>query len=98
MKTIICALGLLAAVVISSNFIGDRAEAQPPVAESSRGTPPIGNEVEVTLVAWAPESASQEKKFSGKLLLMNQEWLVIQEGTFENWLPRERVFFLKASK
>jgi len=34
----------------------------------------------------------------GKLLEVNPEWVVIGEGTYENWISRDRVVNIRASR
>ncbi len=39
-----------------------------------------------------------ELTLRGQLIYMSAEWCVLKDGTFENWVPREKVLSLRVSK
>lgn len=69
------------------------ATAPPPGA----GTPPLGKMVDITLVAW-PLSTQVTEKINGTLVAMQSDWIVVAEGTYEQWIPTEKVMVMRASK
>ena len=95
-KSVTCALGAAAVVAISLSFVGNHAEAQTP-PRSSAGTPPIGRLVEIHLVAW-PLSTTDAGKVGGTLISMTDQWIIVQDGTFEIWLPKDKVMSIRASR
>ena len=34
----------------------------------------------------------------GTLILVDDEWLVLKDGTYENWIPRDKVLFMRVSR
>lgn len=92
---LIWASGLAAAAVVY--FAIPQAEAQTGVAPQAAGTPPVGRLVEITLVAW-PLSTVLAGRVSGTLLSMTGDWVVVKEGTFEHWIPKEKIMDMKASR
>jgi len=70
---------------------------------------PYGQECIITMDPLAPRtgqstSQSAESGFQvdgtlrGQLIYMSDEWCVLKDGTFENWIPRNKVLSLRASK
>ena len=97
MKNIsVCVLGLAALVAVSWSVTGFRAEAQTP-GSIAVGTPPLGRQVEIHMVAW-PLSTVEVNKVGGTLIAMTDQWIIVKEGSDENWIPREKVMLMKASK
>ena len=97
MKNIsVCVLGLVTLVVVSWSITGFRAEAQTP-GSIAVGTPPLGRQVEIHMVAW-PLSTVETNKVGGTLIAMTDQWIIVKEGSDENWVPREKVMLMKASK
>ena len=37
-------------------------------------------------------------KWEGELIAMTDQWIIVKEGSDENWIPREKVMLMKASK
>lgn len=77
------------------------AEAQAGRTVAAPGTPPIGRLVEISLSPWSygqMPAAKDDRKVSGTLVAMTDRWVVVQEGTFENWVPMERVVVMRASR
>lgn len=54
----------------------------------------------------ASDSAEQSPKggftgpnmLEGVLVRMDQEWLVLKDGSFENWIPRDKVLTVRVSR
>jgi len=95
-KISVCVLSLAAVVAVSWSITGFRAEAQTPVAAPA-GTPPVGRQVTVQMVIW-PFSTGVVAKVEGTLVAMTDQWIVVKDGSDENWLPRDKVMGMKASK
>lgn len=79
----------------------DRAAAQAGRTAAAPGTPPIGRLVEISLSPWSygqTPTAKDDRKVTGTLVAMTDRWVVVQEGTFENWVPMERVVVMRASR
>ena len=94
---LIWASGLAAAAGVYFAIPQPQAEAQTGVAPQAAGTPPVGRLVDITLVAW-PLSTATAGRVSGTLLSMTGDWVVVKEGTFEHWIPKEKIMDMKASR
>ena len=88
--------GLLVAGVVCFALPLERAAAQTGTLPAA-GTPPIGRLVDITLVAW-PLSTNAAGRVTGTLLSMTGEWVVVKDGSFEHWIPKEKVLDMKASR
>ena len=96
---IVSLTGILAAAVIGFGLIGQKAEAQAGTKYvAAPGTPPIGAICEVRVLASIMSSKTEIEIVKGNLLAMTSDWIVLKEGTFENWVPREKVITLRASR
>lgn len=89
--------GLVAAAVVYFALPQQRAVAQTGVAPQAAGTPPVGRLVDISLVAW-PLSTATAGRVAGTLLSMTGDWVVVKEGTFEHWIPKEKIMDMKASR
>ena len=89
-------LSLAAVVAVSWSIAGFRAEAQTPESIAV-GTPPLGRQVEIHMVAW-PLSTAVANKVEGTLIAMTDQWIIVKQGSDESWVPREKVMLMKASK
>jgi hypothetical protein len=49
------------------------------------------------MVAW-PLSTVESNKLGGTLIAMTDQWIIVKEGSDENWIPRDKVMLMKASK
>lgn len=96
-KSLVVALLAAAMVAMTLEFSGTSARAQTPVAASSPGTPPIGRLVDIRLVAW-PLATAEAGRITGTLIAMTDQWLIVKDGTFEHWVPKEKVMDMKASR
>lgn len=90
-------LGLVTAGVVYWMMPMQQAAAQAG-GSSAPGTPPIGLLVDVTLVAWPLSTQRAEDAVKGTLLSMTGEWIVVKSGSYENWIPKEKVLCMKASR
>lgn len=95
-KWMIAMTGLVTAGVVYFCVPVQRAEAQAGPVQAA-GTPPIGRVVDVTLVAW-PLTTQMAGRVTGNLLSMTGDWIVVKEGSFEHWIPKEKVLSMKASR
>jgi hypothetical protein len=89
-------LSFAAVVVVSWWITGFSAEAQTP-GTTVVGTPPLGRQVEIQMVAW-PLSTAVANKVEGTLMAMTDQWIIVKGGSDESWVPREKVMLMKASK
>lgn len=98
MKTIIVSsLGILAALVIGMNITADAQSQQGNLSRAMSGAAPIGAICEVQVIASAYDASSGKFTFRGNLVTLGPEWVVLKEGNYQNWIPREKVVFIKAS-
>jgi hypothetical protein len=89
-------LGLASAVALVIAFPSQQATAQTRVAQAA-GSPPIGKIVKIDLVAW-PLTTQVAGEVKGTLLSMTSDWVVIQDGSYEHWVPKEKVLTMHASR
>jgi hypothetical protein len=108
MKT---SLILIAAAIAGVSYIELRAQTPVP-ASGPTGTTlayPYNKECIVTLDPRAerkdltpsqasPSGFEADGTMRGQLVYMSDEWCVLKDGSFENWIPREKVLALRASK
>ncbi|MEO5916005.1 MAG: hypothetical protein ABIS50_17350 [Luteolibacter sp.] len=64
---------------------------------SDPGAPPIGKLVDVTVITW-PLSTQPAFKINGTLIAMQPNWLVVNEGNYDHWIPTDKVMDIKAAK
>lgn len=95
-KISVCVLSLAAVAAVSWSLTGFRAEAQTPGAAPAVA-PPVGRQVVVRMVLW-PYSTDVSAKVEGILIGMSDQWIIVKDGSDENWLSRDKVMFIKASK
>ena len=57
----------------------------------------MGRLVDVQLVAW-PLSTAPAGLIRGTLVAMTTGWLVIKEGSYEHWVPMEKVMSMRVSR
>jgi hypothetical protein len=85
--------------MIGFGLISQKAEAQAGAKYApAPGTPPIGAVCEVRVLSSILSSRTEIEVVKGNLLAMTGEWIVLKDGTFENWVPREKVITLRASR
>ena len=51
----------------------------------------------VRMVLW-PYTTDVAAKVEGTLIGMSDQWIIVKDGSDENWLSRDKVMFIKASK
>ena len=61
------------------------------------GAPPIGKIVDITVIAW-PLGTQPVLKINGTLVAMQSEWIVVNEGTYDHWIPTAKVMSMRVSK
>lgn len=97
MKTILLSgSGILAAAILYFHVGTQPAQAQSG-QRSSPGTPPVGRLVDVQLIAW-PISTVAAYKVSGTLVAMTDQWIIVEAGNQEVWVPKEKVMTMTASR
>jgi hypothetical protein len=94
MKTKTTAI-LMAALLIGAVGIGLNDAAAAPAATAAES--PVGRLVDVQLVAW-PLSTAPAGMLHGTLIAMTTGWLVIKEGSYEHWVPMEKVMSMRVSR
>lgn len=70
-----------------------------PAATAAQGAAesPVGRLVDVQLVAW-PLSSAPAGTLHGTLIAMTAGWVVIKEGSYEHWVPMEKVMSMRVSR
>lgn len=43
-------------------------------------------------------SLTGDDTVEGSLVRLDEEWLVLKDGSYENWIPRDKVLFMRASR
>jgi hypothetical protein len=96
MKNKLIAIAVTAiAATIPLTLISNRADAAAPVAAAP--ATPLGRLVEIQLIAW-PLSTTIVGKVNGTLIAMPTGWLVVAEGSYEHWIPSEKVMSMRVSR
>ncbi len=93
-KTTLCVLSVATVVAVAWSFSEFRAEAQTPLPTAGS---PIGRQVEIQMVVW-PFSTVVVGKVQGTLSALSDQWIIVKNGSEENWLPRDKVMSMKVSK
>lgn len=102
-------LSLLAGAAVP--FFTQPSQAQQPTGNPAAKTVayPVGSRCVVTL---NPEVAATSRsggvndnanevldnKVQGDFLTINAEWIVLKEGNYENWIPRDKVLSMRVSR
>ena len=106
MKTKLLLLAAAALAVASFN-LDLKAQQSAPTASEVRF--PYGKECIITLdpKAWPQGTVNSPNKASGlqedwtlrgQLIYLSEDWCVLKDGTFENWIPKDKVLLMRASK
>jgi hypothetical protein len=96
MKTKLIALAVAAiAAPLTVSLVSNQAAAAAPVAAAP--ATPLGRLVEIQLIAW-PLSTAIVGKVNGTLIAMPTGWLVVSDGSFEHWVPVEKVMSMRVSR
>lgn len=95
MKTNLIALAVAAlAATLTVSLVSNQAAAAAPAAAPAT---PLGRLVEIQLIAW-PLSTANVGKVTGTLIAMPTGWLVVADGSFEHWVPVEKVMSMRVSR
>ena len=109
MKKMLPLLAGAAAIAVAVSFWSPAAQAQQPAATEGLKSP-VGQPCVVTLDPLAervlgPVKESLEKTgltpegtVEGTLISMDREWVVLKDGTYESWIPRDKVLLIRASR
>lgn len=109
MKTVLSLLAGAALIGAAVSFSTPAVQAQQAAAPAEVKAP-LGQLCIVTLDPRAERAVKPSgdalKKTSltgddtveGTLVLLDDEWLVLKDGTYENWIPRDKVLFMRASR
>lgn len=103
---------LAAAAVTAITFLDLRAQTPATPGAPTPGTKlayPYGRECILTVDPEAqrtipvnaqsdPSGFQADGTLRGQLIYVSDEWCVLKDGTFENWVPRAKVLVIRASK
>lgn len=95
--TLIAAIAVLALAGSILPFVSTSANGASYADQAASTSYPIGKIVEVALVTW-PLTTQRGETVRGTLLSISSEWVVVKDGSYENWVPREKVMTLRASR
>lgn len=101
-------LVLVAALLAGVSYFELRAQS-PGSSGGSKVAYPYGLECILTLDPIAERTIQTSSQASqsgyqadgtvrGQLIYMSDEWCVLKDGTFENWVPRDKVLSMRVSK
>lgn len=94
-----------AAVSFSSSTVNAQQAAAP-----AAGAHPVGHRCVVTLDPTAARESrhdgetmkktglTPEVTVEGTLVSIDNDWLILKDGTYENWIPRDKVLFMRVSR
>ncbi len=88
-------------MVTAVSFWPSPAPAQEAAAETVKH--PIGQRCVVTLdlqinLPLLPKGLSSDGTIEGFLVSVNADWVVLKDGNYENWIPRDKVLLMRASR
>jgi hypothetical protein len=96
MKNKLIVMAAVAGIAMATvNLISAPAAAAVP--EATEVASPVGRLVTIQIIAW-PLSTGTVGNVSGTLIAMPAGWLVVKDGTFEHWVPAEKVAQMKVSR
>jgi len=111
MKQVLPVLAGVALIAATVPFFTQPSQAQQPAANPAGKalTYPAGLRCVVRL---NPEFPSQKRstnsnvetyeitdnQMEGEFLTINAEWLVLKDGNYENWIPRDKVLSMRVSR
>jgi hypothetical protein len=91
---------IYAAIVAGSLYFGFVLNSQNVSAAATPdpdpGGPPIGKQVEITVISWPLRQTPL--KINGSLVAMQPDWVVVNEGNYDQWIPASKVMIIRASK
>ncbi len=108
MKTKIL-LGGSVAVLLACVFLPRIAEGQAPPPHKAPVEAPIGMDCVITVEtqAWMNTTVSKPDPISGfypdytmrgKAIYWGSDWVVLKDGTYENWISRDKVLSVRVSR
>lgn len=112
MKTILPLLAGVVAIAAAVVLSFPSVQAQQAVAPAAGASPagPVGLRCEVTLdpraygdakpavEAMKKTGLTPEGTVEGVLVSMDDQWLILKDGTYENWIHRDKVLFMRVSR
>jgi len=103
--------GAAALLLTATALIELRASQSPALQEASKLTFPYGLECVIsldrnTLTFDLPPTAPppgtsgfyDDWTARGHLIYLNDEWCVLKDGTYEDWIPRNKILMIRASR
>lgn len=99
---------LLAAMAAGVSYLDIRAQT-PASSSGTKVSYPYGNDCIVTIdpradrklpLSTTTDSSGfqQDGTLRGTLIYLSEEWCILKDGTFENWIPRDKVLTMRVSK
>jgi hypothetical protein len=59
---------------------------------------PRAERKDLTPTQASPSGFQADGTLRGQLIYMSDQWCVLKDGSFENWVPRDKVLSMRASK
>jgi hypothetical protein len=99
-----------ALTVAAVSFSASDVRAQQAVPPAPGVKPPLGQLCILTLDPRAERTGklvdeslkktnlTHADTVEGTLLMLDADWLVLKDGTYENWIPRDKVLFMRVSR
>lgn len=104
-------LGGAAALLIPATALIELRAQPSALQEASKVTFPYGLECVITLdrntLTWDPAASAlppgpsgfyDDWTARGHLIYLNDEWCVLKDGTYEDWIPRRKILMIRASR
>ena len=102
-------LGISAVVLSAAAFFPRNAEGQPAPAPKGPVEAPIGLDCVITVEtqAWMNTSNAPPDSITGfhpdftvrgKAIYWGADWIVLKDGTYENWISRDKVLTVRVSR
>lgn len=111
MKPFLPLLAGAAVVAVAASFVPQSSQAQQPVGTppDKALSYPVGVRCVITLDPADPAKKRSggtnngtyevlDNKVQGELLAISSEWLVLKDGNYENWIPRDKVLSMRVSR
>lgn len=92
---------IYAAMVAGALYVGFLVNTQKIVAAATPhpdpGAAPVGKQVEIAVISW-PLSTQTVLRINGSLVDMQPDWIVVNEGNYDHWIPAEKVVAMRVWK
>lgn len=112
MKPILPLLAGAAVIAAAFSSWSPVAHAQQPAGQVGENSPllyPVGRRCVITLDPQDPGKKREgqanadnyrvlDNKLEGELLWVGPEWLVLKDGKYENWIPRDKILAMRVSR